>query len=278
MKFSFKPLLVAAAAFVVGSATHAASGHDWTLTSGNISLAFSHDGYSSIRAAGGNLSTPATTPVVPGLGNPGSVNTAKLNKVTTHLDLPLTSGSTTGDSLISLVAKGSLLQIKRGFEDDEGFMHLWSVFLTNWEVDLPSSTVYAEMHTSKHQSSAVNLGRVAVFHTSWLGEPNIDSEGQIVLDTTNAQGQSLAHASGNLNGVLRLDRNTADLILVGMGLPTAPDENVVRLFHDPHKDWGTLSFTANLTGTPTVPEPSDFALVGAGMLALWATQRSSRKA
>lgn len=276
MKFAFKSLLVAVA-LVATSAVNAASGYDWRVTSGSAAMAFSFNGVGAVSGIGTAIATPDTIPFKRGLPDGGEINTAQYEKTITTINLALSGGTAAGDTLASVQAADSFVQFKRVTlnESDEFDEH--SVFLTNLDIDLTTSTVYANVYTwYQHTPSsafpeAVGLGKLAVFSFDKAG-----TEGHIMVDTVTGQDMATGQASSSPTDSLRLNADVADLFLTGLGLdPASGDEysQQIRL-----RSWGTLGVNANLSGITAVPEPSTGALMGMGMglLALCAAKRRSR--
>jgi len=274
MKFKFKSLLVAVA-FIATNAANAASGYDWSVTSGSAAIAFSSNGIGAVSGIGTLITTPYTIPFKRGLPDGGEINTAKYEKTITTINLALSGGTTAGDSLASVQAADSFVQFKRATLDENDEFDDHSVFLTNLDIDLATSTVYANVYTwyqhtpSSAFSEAVGLGKLAVFRFDKAG-----TEGHIMVDTVPGQDVATGHASSSSTDSLRLNVDVADLFLTGLGLDPASREEYsqqIRL-----RSWGTLSVNAHLSGITAVPEPSACVLVGMGLLALCAAKRRSR--
>ncbi len=278
MSISFKQWL-AAAAFVTISPAHATSGYDWRLTSGNAAIAFSFNGVGALSSIGAAITTPYSIPFKRGLPDGGEVNTARYEKTSTTINLALSGGTTIGDSLSSVQTANAFIQFKRVTLNDAEEIDDHSVFLTNLDIDLATSTVYANVYTwyqptsSSAFSVATDFGRLAVFNFAKAGI-NGGAQGDIILNSVQNEGLATGQASSSSTDSLRLNANVADLFVTGLGLdPASRDEYIqqIRL-----RSWGTLGINANLSGITAVPEPSTFAFMGMGLLALCAATRHGR--
>lgn len=267
MKFAFKPWLMAAA-FVATNAANAAAGYEWSVTSGNAAIVFNS---TVLRNAA--ITTPAVIPVQPDLPNGGGINTAIFTKAKGTVDLALSGGATSGDTLTSLQADDAVIRFRRViFNENDDEFDIHTVFLNNLGIDLATSTVYADVSTwYQHMPSyatpqPVILGKLAVFSFDEAGVSG-SMHGNTVVDTTTGQGQ----ATGTTDSLM-LKAEVADLFFEGLGLkPINGNSDTIQQLR--LQSWGTLSFQATLSGTPAVPEPSSHALIGAGLAALCLAKR-----
>lgn len=272
MKFSVKHL-AAAAAFIANSAVVAAPAYDWTMATGEASLVLPYQAYSTLLGLGTVIRTPAIIPSFIGLNHSGDINPALFNKSTGQIRLNISEVTSANDSLTLLQSDRAFVDFRRTELNEEGDFSHYSVFMTDWDVDLTTSTIYANLYSRLVPSSSVtNLGRTAVF-TATIG----GAGGHVEPTSVTASGTAWAYASGHFQGELHMRTETVNLLMTNLHMDAdfyaADIAHMLRTM-----DWGTVSFYANLTGTPAVPEPSDFILISAGLLALGVKKRFDQRA
>ena len=249
MKFAFKSL-VAAAAFVAAGAASAAS--PYTVVSGSGGLTFSADALGALKTSGSVIRTD--TPIPAGLPGAGVANAAVYTKATGNVALTFSDAEIEGSTLNSLSAANSLVNIRRTLLDDDGVpVGQRNVFMSNFKVDLSTSTIFADLYSNTGTGTTLeSYGNKAIFTATIPGVVG-GTGGQIVPD-----GNGGYVASGGLAGELRMNSATADLVLTALDL-------------DPNSSVGTLVKTANWGSTnasgvfSAVPEPSTYALLIAGL-------------
>lgn len=276
MKRVFKHVLVGVAFLSAGVAQAAEPDVPWAFwglpgsASGNLVL--SSDASSGVATAGVNVYTDAIIPSVPGLPGAGARNAA--SSIPTEggtwdvgqLNFQFSSLSYSDDrsALSRLTAPQSLVEFSRTKLDKGQVVAQYSVFLAGFDWDLATSTIYANLYTTDTVSKAfADLGRQAIFQASQQGIVGGTQGKVVVLDST-AAGTVKYGASGSLAGDLRLTTSALDLILGGLSVPV--QSTVGDVWRT--ANWGTASFNA-----PAVPEPSTYALFGAGLLAIGALAR-----
>jgi hypothetical protein len=278
MKFALKSL-VAAAAFVAAGAASAATPYagTWSVASGTGSLTFSSDALSAISASSSNLITVASLPNIAGLNvTPGAANNASVNTSTGVVSLTFTSATITGDTLTSLQAANSFINIKRTTVDADDNSLSRSIFMANFDVNLSDSTIYADLYTRNNTAGTlVSLGKQAIFTATEPGGVTGGTNGVIVVDTEGATGAT-GHATGALNGPLRMTASTANTVLLGLGLNTGPTDAVAMLVRN--SNWGSTAAGGTFTAPPAVPEPSTYAMAIAGLMLVGAMARRRNKA
>jgi hypothetical protein len=268
----FKHLL-AAAAFIASGLTNAAPTYDWRMTSGTAQLTLTDDTASALSATYVKVITQVPIPNIPGMDNTqaGNTNAASYTPGTRTLTLALDDGGVSqGDALPSIRSTNAFVNFRRSLFDDDGNVTYHSALMRNWSIDLDTSTVYADIYTRDNLDAAQSLGRQAVFTASWPGVITLGTEGKIVVDDIDPQGHAIAHASGQLNG-LNLTPEAANLLFAAWHLSPEAVDTMGRIFRT--QQWGQVQFLVQLSGTPAVPEPSSYALIGAGLAALCFVKR-----
>jgi len=272
MKHAFKSIF-AASAFVAAGAASAASGYVWNAGTGTGGLTFSSDALSALSASGSTVVTAATIPTIAGLPISGATNTAVYNKTTGNVSLAFNNATGVGDTLTTLQAANSFVNIRRTvFNDDETTTQL-NIFMANFDVNLTNSTIYADLYSRTGTGSLVSYGKQAIFTADVPGVVG-GTGGNIIVDGV-SNGVATGHASGSLAGSLRMNGTTANTVLTALGLSTAATDPVATLVRT--ANWGTTSASGVFTA-PAVPEPSTYALMGMGLLAIGAHAGSRQAA
>jgi hypothetical protein len=280
MKFAFKTLVAAAAFAAAGAVSATPYEGTWQVVSGSGGLTFSGDALSALSASGSTIVTAGTVPTIAGLNISGATNTAAYTKATGNVSLTFSDAVITGDSLTSLHAANSFVQIRRTTFNDDESTTTRSIFMANFDVNLATSTISADLYSRLNSGALVSYGTKSIFTADVPGVVG-GTQGNIVVDSVGPDGVPLARASGSLAGSLRMNLATADIILAGLGLSTAATDPVATLVRS--ANWGSTqaegTFSAPaLPTTPTVPEPSTYGLFGIGLLTIGAIARRRKAA
>ena len=267
MKFAYKTLIVAAT-FVAANTASAASGLNWLVVSGSGGLTFSADALSALAASGSNVITAPAVPTIAGLDISGATNTAAYTKATGNVSLTFSDATVTGDSLTSLHAANSFVEIRRNIFNEDETITKRSIFMANFDVNLATSTISADLYSRTNAGALVSYGTRSIFTADIAGVVG-GTEGNIVVDV-GPGGQPVGKASGSLAGSLRMNLVTADLILADLGLSTDLIDPVALLVRT--ANWGTTQAEGTFVA-PAIPEPSTYAMFGMGLLAVGAMVR-----
>lgn len=268
MKLTLKTLAAAAAFMAAGAASATPFAGMWQVSSGSGSLTFSSDALSALSASGSSLLTAATIPTIAGLDISGAPNTAAYTKATGNVSLTFSDATVTGDSLTSLQAANSFVEIRRTTFNDDETTTKRSIFMANFDVNLATSTISANLYSRLDSGALVSYGARSIFTADIAGVVG-GTEGNIVVEV-GPGGQAVGKASGSLAGSLRMNLSTADIILADLGLSTAASDPVATLVRT--ANWGTTQAEGTFVA-PAIPEPSTYAMFGMGLLAVGAMVR-----
>jgi hypothetical protein len=270
--FKFKSIL-ATAAFMACGVASAASGYVWNAGTGTGSLTFSTDALGALSTSGSVIRTD--TPIAAGLPGAGSANSAVYNKTNGSVSLTFNDATGTGDTLASLTAANSLVNIRRTLLDDDGNVTgQRNVFMANFKVDITNSTIFADLYSNTGTGSTLaSYGNKAIFTADVAGVSG-GTAGVIIVDGV-ANGVATGHASGSLNGALRMNSATADIVLTALGLDTTGSvANLVKT-----ANWGSTTASGTFTApAAAVPEPSSYVLMGVGLAAMGLLRSRRNKA
>jgi len=273
MKFAFKSIVAAAAFVAVGAASATPYAGTWSVVSGSGGLTFSGDALSALSASGSNIITATTIPSVPGLPGTGATNTAIYSKSTGNVSLAFNTATGVGDTLTTLQAANSLVNIRRSVFNDDGSISQYNIYMAEFDVNLSNSTIYANLYSRTNTGTLVNYGKQAIFTADVPGVVG-GTLGNIVVDGVSG-GVATGHASGSLAGSLRMNGTTANNVLTALGLSTAATDPVAILVRT--ANWGTTNAAGTFTA-PAIPEPSTYALMGLGMVGMAVMRRRLSKA
>ena len=268
MKFAFKSI-VAAAAFVAVGAASAATPYagTWSVVSGSGGLTFSADALGALKTSG----SAVRTEVINGTGLPGAgaTNTAVYTKATGNVALTFDTASINGDSLSSLSAANSLVNIRRTVVEDGAVVGTLNVYMSNFKVDLSSSTIFADLYSDTGSlASLQSYGNRSIFTATIPGVVG-GTQGNIQVTSVAADGSATGTASGGLAGDLKMNLGTADIILTALDLGTTG--SVADLVKN--AKWGSTNASGTFTAPAPIPEPSTYVLMGLGLVAIGAVAR-----
>ncbi len=271
MKCTLKHISAVAALVVASTASATPFAGMWGLTSGTGSLTFSADALSALSASGSNVVTAVKVPTIEGLDISGANNTAAYTKATGNVSLAFSSATVTGDTVNSLKAANSLVNIRRTVLNDDETLTQYNIYMANFDVSLSTSTIYAELYSRVNVGPLMSFGKQAIFRADVPGVIG-GTGGNIVVDTAYNFFDATGHASGSLAGSLRMNAATADIVLTSLGLSTAATDPVAILVRT--ANWGTTQ----AAGVFAVPETSTYAMFGMGLLGMGAAMRRRGKA
>ncbi|RZI84993.1 MAG: PEP-CTERM sorting domain-containing protein [Rubrivivax sp.] len=271
MKFALRNTLAVAAFLAAGAVGATPFAGGWALNEGTGSLTFSQDALSALSASSSNLRTPSTIPSYDGGPAGGAANTASVAQGI--VGLTFSSANVNGDSLVSLQAANSFVDIKRTTIDENDVQQSNSILMANFDVNLANSTIYADLYTRNNTAgTTISFGKKAIFTADVVGVVG-GTEGKIVVDVA-PWGGIIGRASGSLAGSLRMNLATAEIILTGLGLSTSATDPVATLVRT--ANWGNT--TASGTFVVPIPEPSSWALMAVGLLTLGIASRRKQAA
>jgi hypothetical protein len=279
MKFTLKSLVSVAAFAAASMASATPSAGNWSLVSGSGVLTIPEH----VLSVTSSIIVPVRTlPNIAGLDvTPGAANTAASTfdelLFQTTVALTFSAATITGDTLTSLRAANSFVNIKRTWFDEKDQAYSRSIYLANIDVDLDHSTVYADLYSRDNTAGVLtSFGKQAIFTATEPGGVAGGTGGTIVVDAATGGGVD-GHASGDFNGPLRLTASTATTFLSGLGLDTSDTDPVAILLRT--SEWGSLSVSGVfrgevlVDGNAPVPEPSTYLLFGAGLAGLGLMRR-----
>lgn len=266
---------LATAAFLVSSAASAVSGYAWNAGTGTGNLVFSPDALSALKTSGSSVLTTSTIPSLTNLTGltVGAINAASYTKANGTVSLTFNDATGVGDTLTTLQAANSLVNIRRTLVEDGVVLGTLNVYMANFNVNLTNSTIFADLYTSTDAGALVSFGKRAIFTADVPGVVG-GTGGNIVLDSVSANGVANGHASGSLAGNLRINTAAADIILTALDLgTTGPVADLVR-----NANWGATSASGVFTAPALVPEPSTYALMGLGLCGIGLLNRRRHQA
>lgn len=271
MKLAVKGL-VAVAALAISSLASAATGYDWQLKSGTGDFIFTGEALNLLSAGGVRPSAPSNIPLYPGLPDAGQTNKALYVSTTGELRLSLDDATTSGDTVASLQSGHSLLNLRRTSIDIDDNIFSSSVLLTDFDVNVSGSTIYATVYGRDNMTGSVtSRGRLAVFNAD-ASTMTGGTLGDVVVDSVFA-GTVNGHASGVMTSFFHVNSTALSVFQDIWQLPTAADDPLNKLMSA--AAWGRFTFSG--TFTAPVPEPSTWGLVVAGLACVGIAQRRRLK-
>ena len=279
MKFAFKSITAVAALVSATAAIATPYAGGWELASGTGGLTFSTDALSALSASSSNVVTVGTVPTIAGLNISGATNTAAYTKATGNVSLAFNTATITGDTLNSLQAANSFVNIRRTIVNDDDTTTQYNIFMANFDVNLSNSTIYADLYSRTGTGTLVSYGKQAIFKSDVPGVVG-GTGGNIQVTAIPGDGTVVGEASGSLAGSLRMNGGTANIILADLGLSTSATDPVAILVRT--ANWGTTQAAgvfrvACMDCVPPTPEPSTYAMFGMGLLGLGLAARRRGK-
>lgn len=271
MKFAVKPLIAAAAIVAMSAANatsvtlpanSAVSVGDYTLSdlTGTDTLTFSNALIGALNA--GKVQITNVAPASAAVTYKTNAATTVVSISTASAAAPVTSltGDLSGSSL-NITGAGTAGGTLQTATTTNIATTGGSLKIINLSVDLPAKKVYADLIGGNGVGTRTNV---------WLWDiATITGPSTIDLSTVPAAGGVVSITSTRSG--LTINPAAFDLFATSMGL-TANGITSLKTV----TDFGTIVSTVSLKATPAVPEPSTYALMGLGMVAVSLAARRRR--